>query len=424
MKNYIGISRDHSASMGSIARYAARDYNDNIAVLREESEKQQIDTIVSVVKCGVGNRGTVERESTFSSTHVLKPLNEDYYDATGNSTPLWDSIGELITILKAAPDAANDDVSFMVMVITDGEENSSRRWTARSLMAEIGQLQATGRWSFTFRVPRGAARHLTAAGIPAGNIMEWEQSQRGFEQATTATREAVTKFYDDRKLGKKATTSFYTTDLSGVSARTLSAKLTDVSDQVQFWNVVSDSQIRPFVEGKLGASMVRGGAFYQLTKKEDEVQDYKMICIRDKKSGAVYTGVEARNILGLPHSGTVKVAPGVHGAYDIFIQSTSVNRRLVAGTQVMYWERVGQPYQAPSTLVGTTAPVPRAPTPKAPVNTTPRVGHTADYIRGYKDGFPDGKAKVPANVSTTNEYGRGYAAGHKDGRGKQKRLYK
>jgi hypothetical protein len=208
-----------------------------------------------------------------------------------------------------------------------------------------------------------------------------------------------------------------------VSARTLQAKLTDISKEVQFWNVNSDAQIRPFIEGKIGKQMVKGGAFYQLMKKEDEVQDYKMICIRDKKTGSVYTGVEARNLLGLPHTGTVKVAPGVHGAYDIFIQSTSVNRRLVAGTQVMYWERVGQPYQAPSTLVGTTVPVPRAPTPKAPV-ATPRVGHTADYIRGYKDGFPDGKAKVPANVSTTNEYGKGYAAGHKDGRGKQKRLYK
>jgi hypothetical protein len=360
----------------------------------------------------------VDREAVFSSVSVLKQLNEDYYDATGNSTPLWDSVGELISIMEAAPDANDPNVSFVVMAITDGEENSSRRWNARSLMSKIQQLQATGRWTFVFRVPRGNRNFLVRQGIPHGNILEWEQTQQGVEVATKATREAFTKFYDDRSKGLTATTGFYTTDLSGVSARTLQSKLTDVSRDVQFWDVNSDAQIRPFIEAKLGRAMVKGGAFYQLMKKEDEVQDYKMICIRDKKTGAVYTGVEARNVLGLPHHGTVKVAPGVHGSYDIFIQSTSVNRRLVAGTQVMYWERVGQPYSAPTTL---STPVVKTPV----VKPAPVVGHSAEYIMGYKAGFPAGKDRI------TNRSGRytgdakaGYEAGYKDGRGKQKRLYK
>lgn len=426
MKNYIGISRDHSASMGGIGRFAAKDYNVQIEAIHEAATQFKADTIVSVVKCGVGHRGQVQRESVFSSSSVLVPLNENNYDTSGSSTPLWDSIGELITIMQAAPDAQDPDVSFVVMVITDGEENSSRTWSSTALIRKINELQNTGRWTFTFRVPRGHANRLIQFGVPRGNILEWEQSEAGIKRSTDVTKEAVTKFYDDRSKGLKSSSSFYTTDLSGVSARTLQAKLTDVSNEVQFWNVNSDAQIRPFVEGKLGHSMVKGGAFYQLMKKEDEVQDYKMICIRDKKTGAVYTGVEARNVLGLPHTGTVKVAPGVHGMYDIFIQSTSVNRRLVAGTQVMYWERVGQPYQ-------TVAPVKKsAPAPKSvqgmqstwPAAVMKTAGPSADYIRGYKDGFPAGKAKHLTNVSTANDYGKGHAAGYKDGRGKQKRLYK
>ena len=166
MKNYIGISRDHSASMHGIARHAAKDYNEQIAAITSAASQYQVDTIVTVVKCGVGCYGRVERESVFSSASVLRPLNESSYSTNGNSTPLWDSIGELITIMESAPDAGDPNVSFVVMVITDGEENSSRNWSACNLMRKIQQLQNTGRWTFSFRVPRGSSRSLENFGVP------------------------------------------------------------------------------------------------------------------------------------------------------------------------------------------------------------------------------------------------------------------
>ena len=423
MKNYIGISRDHSASMDRIARFAARDYNNQIAAINSEATTQQIDTIVSVVKCGVG-RGNVVRESVFSSVSVLKPIHEGYYDASGASTPLWDSIGDLISIMEQAPDALDPDVSFLVMAITDGEENSSRTWNRYSLMNKISQLQKTGRWTFVFRVPQGSRKMLIQFGIPANNILEWEQTEQGVEQASKATVEAISTYYGERARGAKCSTNFFTTDLSGVSSRTIQSKLTEITDQVQFWNVTADAQIRPFVEQKLGKPMVKGGAFYQLMKKEDEVQDYKVICIRDKKTGAVYAGVEARNLLGLPHVGTVKVAPGVHGGYDIFIQSTSVNRRLVAGTQLMYWERVGQPYQSQPKQVAKSV-VSSSPVVSPGVLSSRSVPASPDYINGYKLGFVNGK-KHNISIATTlsGDVHAGYCAGYKDGRGKKRNLYK
>lgn len=346
MKNYIGISRDHSASMRSIEHAAARDYNDNIAAIRDGSTREGQDTIVSVVKCGVGQRGSIEREVVNSNVSKLKPLNESRYGATGWSTPLFDSVGDLIEILEAAPDKDKGDVSFLVMAITDGLDNASRRWSASSLSRKIQQLQGTDRWTFVFRVPRGYKRSLVGMGIPEGNILEWDQTEQGVQVATIATRQAFDAYYSDRSRGLTSTRNFYTTDLSKVTARTVKSKLIDISDEVDFWNVQSQHdgmQIRDFVERKLRrGEMKKGAAFYQLTKPEKEVQDYKQIAIRDKKTKAVYSGVEARNILGLPHNGTVKVVPGNHGAYDIFIQSTSVNRKLVAGTQVMYWDDIGQ----------------------------------------------------------------------------------
>lgn len=107
-------------------------------------------------------------------------------------------------------------------------------------------------------------------------------------------------------------------------------------------------EIKPFAESRLFSNtsasipFLKGSAFYQLTKTEARVQDSKMIAIRDKINGRVYHGPAARDMIGLPHIGTVRLHPGDHGNYDIFIQSTSINRKLVAGTQVLYWPKVGQ----------------------------------------------------------------------------------
>jgi hypothetical protein len=101
MKQYIGISRDHSGSMRPLASAAAKDYNSNIESIKEAAKTNNIDTIVSVVRCGVGLRGIVEREVVNSNVQVLTPLER--YTADGSHTPLFDSVGELIEILQAAP---------------------------------------------------------------------------------------------------------------------------------------------------------------------------------------------------------------------------------------------------------------------------------------------------------------------------------
>lgn len=337
MKQYIGISRDHSASMRGIARAAARDYNDNIAVIKEAAHEAKVDTIVSVVKCGVGYGGAVVRDVVNSAAGVLQPIQESSYTTDGNSTPLLDSVGELITLLESAPDASDPNVSFLVMAITDGEENSSRKWTWRSLGDNIRRLNATDRWTFVFRVPRGYKRHLMQNGVEEGNILEWDQTTKGVEVATAATREAFTSFYKGRAAGQTSTTKFYS-NLGQVDPKAIKAALVDISNQVNLWPVMPNSptEIRSFVEQKTG-SLLKGAAFYQLSKTE-EVQDHKQIAVREKATGKVFGGQAARDLLGLPSYGTVKLVPGNNGGFDVFVQSTSVNRKLIPGTNLLYWQ--------------------------------------------------------------------------------------
>jgi hypothetical protein len=341
MKNYIGISRDHSGSMGGIALAAGRDYNDNIASIKEGATAHSIDTIVSVVKCGAGRPAKVVREVINSNVNMLTPIKDGDYIADGNSTPLFDSVGDLIEQLQSVPDANDPEVSFVVMTITDGQENSSTKWNGSSISKKIKELQATDRWTFVFRVPRGEKRGLMQYGIPEGNILEWEQTERGVQAATAATRSAFTNYYSARSTGTKSTDKFYA-DLSTVSLKEVKKQLVDISSQVNVFKVKSTEggiQIRDFVEQRTKKPMAKGTAFYQLTKTEN-VQDYKQLAIRDKLKGTVFSGFAARDMLGLPQTGEVKLAPGSHGQYDIFIQSTSINRKLVENTNVLVWTTV------------------------------------------------------------------------------------
>lgn len=347
-KQYIGLVKDHSGSMSRLASAARLDYNTLIDAIKSASEKEDIDTIVSSVKCGVGYTGAVEREFVNSSVARLKPLTS--YVADGNYTPLFDSVGEVIDILEKSPDAKDPDVTFLVMVVTDGAENHSSKWNGRGIGDRITRLMDTDRWTFTFRVPFGQKRNLSSLGIPAGNIEEWEQTERDMERTTRITASSVSNYFGGVSRGVRSTNSFYA-DAGSVTKAQVKSVMTNISAEVRIWPVMNTSsglggggpiEIAPFVERKTRVPYVRGSAFYELVKTEKAVQASKLIIVRNKVDGAVYAGQSARDLLNLPTQGTIKLSPGDHGNWDIYIQSTSSNRHLPVGSKVLYWKNAGR----------------------------------------------------------------------------------
>jgi hypothetical protein len=326
--------------MCNIARAACRDYNNNIETIKSASYNNGIDTMVSVVKCGIGPQAKVIRETVNADVHGLRPLPELHYETTGWGTPLFDSIGELISTFEATPDANDPNISFLVMVITDGKENRSHRWTGRALMQKIKDLQDTDRWTFVFRVPRGYASELTTRGIHAGNILEWDQTDHGVEVASAATADAFQRFYVARSKGEKSTTRFYA-DLSDLKASDVKTHLDDISGKIMQLYVPADEnrvEIKDFVIKRNG-SYVQGSAFYQLTKTE-KVQESKQIIIQDQTTSKFYTGRIARQMLGFPEYGQITVSPRSLGNFKVFIQSMSVNRHLMGDTNlIIYYGR-------------------------------------------------------------------------------------
>jgi hypothetical protein len=102
----------------------------------------------------------------------------------------------------------------------------------------------------------------------------------------------------------------------------------------QILDVDHDVDIKGFVTANdLIFNLGRG--FYQFTKTE-EVQEKKEVVLRDKYTGDMFTGNEARNMIGVPYGTRDRLKPTALGKYDIFVQSTSVNRKLKSGTKFLY----------------------------------------------------------------------------------------
>ena len=129
---YVGISKDHSGSMWYLTNSAAKDYNSQLAAIQDGSNTTGIKTELYVVKNGVGpGYGRVEREISGQNVHEVRPIEENSYIANGGSTPLFDSVGDLIEQfekLQSLYHRHDHDVSFLIMVITDGFENASKKW--------------------------------------------------------------------------------------------------------------------------------------------------------------------------------------------------------------------------------------------------------------------------------------------------------
>ncbi len=367
-KNYIGFSNDHSGSMGDLAKAAMKDYNANIAAIKNAAITNNQDTVAFVVACGmnaIGRGGDfIHRQVVNSSIHALQQKTDW---PTPGDTPLYDSVGDLIEQLKATPDANSPDVSFLVFVTTDGAELCSKKYNATKLSNEIRTLQATDRWTFVFRVPKGyGAAIIRNLGLHEGNVQEWETTERGMEVSSINTVAAVDTFYAARSAGATSTNVFYA-NAADVKVTDVKAKLVDISTEVNLWAVLPEEdgiEIKPFTEKRLNSPLLKGAAFYQLTKTEARVQATKVICIRDKVSGRVYYGNAARQMIGIPLDRTIRLHPGDHGSYDIYIQSTSTNRKLYAGSTILYWAKVGVAFK-PEDQPWLLNPVP--PVPKAPV---------------------------------------------------------
>ncbi len=331
-KTYIAIVLDSSSSIGSSRLTASvrQTFNNLKATLQRKSALANQDTYVTLITF---NDRVNQPLFKHANVNMIPDLDHTNYNP-GGGTALFDAVAKAIEIFDNVP--ADENTSFLIHPITDGEELNSIFTTAIDLRRMIVNREDQGNWTFAFQLPVGRRDIFCRQfGISFDNVNEWELTEIGTQKMSHETSSAVSNYMDQRAQGQKMSKSFYKTtpDLSHVDVK---KQLDDLAAKFRVYTVGTECRIDDFVTEKIG-DYVPGTAFYQLVKPE-KVQPSKEVLLQEKNTGRtkkIFGGPEARDLIGLPRNLHAKIVPGNHGNYDIFIQSKSVNRILSRGSKVL-----------------------------------------------------------------------------------------
>ncbi|MFE0516233.1 vWA domain-containing protein [Streptomyces sp. NPDC058964] len=335
--NHVALVLDASSSMTHLSRKVVEVADQQIAYLARRSKELDQETRVTVyvfadkVECVIYDKDVLRMPS-------LKQLYR-----VGGMTSL------LAAALKSQRELAQTaqlygDHSFLTFVLTDGQENASHRCPdapvrdPRQLVEAVAQMIQTQQdnWTLAVLVPdQMGKREAMQCGFPKDNIAIWDAtSTQGLEEAGQVIRQATEKFMVGRSQGIRGSRAVFSMGADAVNKDTIKAAgLTPVKpSQYALIPVARDAAIRDWVI-ECGHTYRTGGAFYQLSKSE-KIQARKQIAVLEKKTDRVYTGPEARALLGLPDV-EVRVKPDHNDDFTIFVQSTSVNRKLVPNTRLL-----------------------------------------------------------------------------------------
>lgn len=335
--NHVALVLDASSSMSHLNGKVVEVADQQIAYLARRSQELEQETRVTVyvfadqVECVIYDKDVLRMPS-------LKQLYR-----VGGMTAL------LAATLKSQRELAQTaqlygDHSFLTFVLTDGQENASHRCPdapsrdPRELVRAVAGLIETqeDNWTLAVLVPdQMGKREAMQCGFPKDNVAVWDAtSTQGLEEAGQVIQEATEKFMVGRSKGIRGSRAVFSTGADAVNRETIAAAgLTPVDPSAfQLIPVAREAAIREWVV-ESGHTYRTGCAFYQLSKTE-KVQARKKIAVLEKKTDRVYTGPEARALLGLPDA-EVRVKPDHNDDFTIFVQSTSVNRKLVPNTRLL-----------------------------------------------------------------------------------------
>lgn len=259
----------------------------------------------------------------------------DNYFASGG-TALGDALGLVIDDISAVRSRADQrNRTFLVYVVTDGEDNESRtpaNVIASKLSATLQQVVTLAAFIPT-NSPHGE-KYVRSIGVPHGNIQVWDAARGDFEHVKSVTTQSLRDYGTLRASGATSSNNLFRPNVAEVQKAVNAGQVAEFTGKVLEFDVKKEEEIAPFVIDRLN-TYVKGTAYYQLTKAE-KLGPSKNVLIRHRVSGKVYHGPNARSILGIPNgSAKISVDRSSNPVWDVFVQSTSLNRKLVPNTKLL-----------------------------------------------------------------------------------------
>jgi Mg-chelatase subunit ChlD len=200
---YIAVVVDKSYSMQTVREAALSGINEQISAIKANADKGG-ETFVTMIEFN----NVIEILFDKKKAADLLPLAPSEYVPSG-TTAWYDAIYTAINRLRAGQ-KPTDDTAYLVVVISDGQENASRECTAGMLADEIQKLQATGKWTFTYMLSNvDPSQVQNTLGIPKGNIAQYNSDMKGTALAFSSMARSTSDYLGLRAVGVTGSDSFY-----------------------------------------------------------------------------------------------------------------------------------------------------------------------------------------------------------------------
>jgi hypothetical protein len=191
----IAFLLDETGSMESVRQATISGFNEYIQTVNNEHP----DALLSLVLFS-----TVKYDGVYRLTPlpVVAPLTHNTYRPNGG-TPLYDCIARLIGETENAIASIKPTPEVLFVIMTDGEENSSREYNRARIVELITQKEAAG-WSFVYLGANQDAWQVGASiGVKASHAMTYDHNPVGTAAAFGIMAGATSSHFERRKAQRR-----------------------------------------------------------------------------------------------------------------------------------------------------------------------------------------------------------------------------
>ena len=167
---------DQSGSMAGLENQTIEGFNTQLKTIKKLKEEfPQNEYIVSVTYF----EDEVFDVIRFGKVEDIPLLSRENYNP-GSSTSLLDAIGHAICSIdeKYGNEINEDKATVVFVILTDGYENSSRKYSYEQIAKDIDRLNETNKWIFTFLGAGINAQSVTnRINIRSKNVASFERAE-------------------------------------------------------------------------------------------------------------------------------------------------------------------------------------------------------------------------------------------------------
>jgi len=205
-KTFVTFVIDASGSMMGVQDATISGFNEQLDTIRA---MEGPDHEVFVTMYSFSNHDAIHRVLSRVKASEVKNLSKSSYICGGN-TALLDAIGQAVSYTQDSPGLSDPNSAALMIIMTDGEENASREIRDRALIKnKVAELEATGKWTFTYMGVGNLDEISSGFGFAKGNITQFAHGIQGMASNIAVASAGLASYSMSRTAGETSVKNFY-----------------------------------------------------------------------------------------------------------------------------------------------------------------------------------------------------------------------